>query len=249
MPTVSLRNVSKRFGNVLAIDRVNLDVEDGELFVLVGPNGCGKTTILRLIAGLIEPDEGDIFIGGTKVNDFSPTQRGVRMVFQNYALYPHMKVYKEDKYSNLSFALKISRYLPENIRKRIEQVSVKIGIGKELYSRQPKELSAGQQQKVAIGRAITLPPKVFLLDEPLVHLDPPARLKVRDEIKSLHKEMEVTTIYVTNELPEAFTVADRLAVLREGKIVQVGKPQEVYEHPANEFVSDFLKAYEMFRRV
>jgi len=249
MPKVTLKNVSKRFGKVLAVDNLSLDVEDGELFVLVGPNGCGKTTILRLIAGVISPDEGDIFIGNIRVNDLSPTQRGVRMVFQNYALYPHMRVYEEDKYSNLSFALKISRYLPENIRERIEQVSVRIGISKELYSRKPKELSAGQQQKVAVGRAITLPPKVFLLDEPLVHLDPPARLKIRNEIKSLHKELKATTIYVTNELPEAFTIADRVAVLKEGKIVQVGKPQEVYEHPTNEFVSDFLKAYEMFRRI
>jgi len=249
MPRVTLKNVSKRFGKVLAIDNLSLDVEDGELFVLVGPNGCGKTTVLKLVAGLIEPDEGDIYIGDMRANNLPPIQRGVRMVFQDYALYPHMKVFKEDKISNLSFALKIRKQLPENIRKSVEQISVKIGIGKELFNRRPKELSAGQQQKVAIGRAITLPPNVFLLDEPLVHLDPPARLKVRDEIKSLHQEMKVTTIYVTNELPEAFAVADRLAVLREGKVIQVGRPREVYEHPANDFVSDFFKAYEVFCRV
>ena len=249
MPKVTLKNVSKRFGKVLAVDSLSLDVEDGELFVIVGPNGCGKTTVLRLIAGLIEPDEGDIYIGDIRVNNLPPVQRGVRMVFQDYALYPNMKVYKDNKNSNLSFALKIRKYLPENIRKNVEQVSAKIGISKELYSRRPKELSAGQQQKVAIGRAITLPPKVFLLDEPLVHLDPPARLKVRDEIKSLHKEMKVTTIYVTNDLPEAFAVAERLAVLREGKVIQVGRPHEVYEHPADDFVSAFLNAYKIFRGV
>lgn len=249
MPKVTLKNVSKRFGKVLAVDKLSLDVEDGELFAIVGPNGCGKTTVLRIIAGLIEPDEGDIYIDDTRVNNLSPVERGVRMVFQDYALYPHMKVYNEDKNSNLSFALRIRKYLPENIKKSVEQVSAKIGINKELYSRRPKELSAGQQQKVAIGRAITLPPKVFLLDEPLAHLDPPARLKIRDEIKSLHKEMKVTTIYVTNDLPEAFAVAERLAVLREGKVIQVGRPREVYEHPADDFVSDFLKAYEIFRRV
>ncbi|MGD0330369.1 MAG: ABC transporter ATP-binding protein [Nitrososphaeria archaeon] len=247
MPKVTLKNVSKRFGKVLAVDNLSLDVEDGELFAIVGPNGCGKTTVLRIIAGLIEPDEGDIYLDDTRVNNLPPVKRGVRMVFQDYALYPHMKVYKEDKNSNLSFALKIRKYLPENIKKSVEQISAKIGISKELYSRRPKELSAGQQQKVAIGRAITLPPKVFLLDEPLAHLDPPARLKIRDEIKSLHKEMKVTTIYVTNDLPEAFAVAERLAVLKEGKVIQVGGPHEVYEHPANDFVSDFLKAYEIFR--
>jgi ABC-type sugar transport system ATPase subunit len=246
MPKVTLRSVSKRFGKVLADNNLSLDVEDGELFAIVGPNGCGKTTVLRIIAGLIEPDEGDIYIDDTRVNNLPPIERGVRMVFQDYALWPHMKVYKEDKYSNLSFALKIRKYLPENIRKSVEQVSAKIGIRKDLYSRRPKELSAGQQQKVAIGRAITLPPKVFLLDEPLAHLDPPARLKVRGEIKSLHNEMKVTTIYVTNDLPEAFAVAERLAVLREGKVIQVGGPHEVYEHPADDFVSDFLKAYEIF---
>jgi ABC-type sugar transport system ATPase subunit len=249
MPKVTLKNISKRFGKVLAVDKLSLDVEDGELFAIVGPNGCGKTTVLRIIAGLIEPDEGDIYIDDTRVNNLSPVERGVRMVFQDYALYPHMKVYNDNKNSNLSFALRIRKYLPENIKKSVEQVSAKIGINKELYSRRPKELSAGQQQKVAIGRAITLPPKVFLLDEPLAHLDPPARLKIRDEIKSLHKEMKVTTIYVTNDLPEAFAVAERLAVLREGKVIQVGRPREVYEHPADDFVSDFLKAYEIFRRV
>ncbi len=147
MPKVTLKNVSKRFGKVLAVDKLSLDVEDGELFAIVGPNGCGKTTVLRIIAGLIEPDEGDIYIDDTRVNNLSPVERGVRMVFQDYALYPHMKVYNEDKNSNLSFALRIRKYLPENIKKSVEQVSAKIGINKELYSRRPKELSAGQQQR------------------------------------------------------------------------------------------------------
>jgi ABC-type sugar transport system ATPase subunit len=245
MPKVSLRNVTKRFGSTVAVDRLTFDVEDGELFVLVGPNGCGKTTVLRLIAGVIKQDEGDILIGDVNVRNLTPSERGVRMVFQNYALYPHMRVYDEDGYSNLSFAMKLRKYLKENIRNRVEQVSFRIGIGRELYRRRPRELSAGQQQKVAIGRAITLPPKVFLLDEPLVHLDPPSRLRVRGEIKSLHQELKATTIYVTNELPEAFAVADRLAVMREGRVVQIGRPREVYENPSDEFVADFLKAYDM----
>ncbi|MGQ9781061.1 MAG: ABC transporter ATP-binding protein [Nitrososphaeria archaeon] len=248
MPKVSLRNVTKRFGGTVAVDRITFDVGDGELFVLVGPNGCGKTTILRLIAGVIKQDEGDIFIGDVNVRNLTPSERGVRMVFQNYALYPHMKVYEEGGYSNLSFAMKLRKYFTESIRSRIEQVSFRIGIGRELYPRRPRELSAGQQQKVAIGRAITLPPKVFLLDEPLVHLDPPSRLRVRGEIKSLHQELKATTVYVTNELPEAFAVADRLAVMREGRIVQIGRPREVYENPSDQFVADFLRAYDLYYR-
>jgi ABC-type sugar transport system ATPase subunit len=246
MPRVSLRNVSKRFEKVVAVDKVSFDVEDGELFVLVGPNGCGKTTLLRLIAGTLKPDEGDIYIGNVRVNDLPPKQRGVRMVFQNYALYPHLRVYEERRYSNLSFPLRVSKYIPERIRKRIEQVSMKIGISRDLYPRYPEELSAGQQQKVAIGRAIALTPQVFLLDEPLAHLDPPTKLKVREELKQLHRDLKATTIYVTNDLPEALAVADRLAVMRDGKIVQIGKPYNVYENPADKFVYDFFRAYDLF---
>ncbi|MBC7090987.1 MAG: ABC transporter ATP-binding protein [Nitrososphaeria archaeon] len=249
MARVSLKNVTKRFGKVVAVDRLSLDVEDNELFVIVGPNGCGKTTVLKLIAGLIKPDEGEIYIDGKNVTNLPPAKRNVRMVFQNYALYPHMRVYEEEGYSNLTFALKIRKFLKENIVNRIEMVSRKIGITEDLYERYPNELSSGQQQKVAVGRAIALPPKIFLLDEPLAHLDPPTRLKVREEIKILHKDLRATTIYVTNELPEAFAMADRMAIMREGRIEQIGRAQDIYENPASNFVSDFIKTYNLLYRL
>jgi len=249
MAKVSLRNVTKRFGKVVAVDRLSLDIEENELFVIVGPNGCGKTTVLKLIAGLLKPDEGQIYIDGKDVTSLPPAKRNVRMVFQNYALYPHMKVYEEEGYSNLTFALKIRRFLKESIVSRIEMVSRKIGITEDLYERYPSELSSGQQQKVAVGRAIALPPQIFLLDEPLAHLDPPTRLKVREEIKTLHRDLKATTVYVTNELPEAFAMADRMAIMREGRIEQVGRAQEIYENPASKFVSDFIKTYDLLYRL
>jgi len=241
---VRLENITKRFGRAVAVNGVNLEVGDGEFFVIVGPNGCGKTTLLRLIAGLIKPDYGNIYIRDRIVNKVRPADRGVRMVFESYALYPHMKVFDERKYSNLSFALKIRRFLTERIRGIVEKVADDVGIERKLFDRKPNQLSQGEKQKVAVGRAITIPPKVFLMDEPLSNLDPPSRVRVISEIRRIHDELRTTTIYVTQNLVEAMAIADRLAVMKEGTIQQVGAPERVYNYPANDFVADFIKYYD-----
>jgi len=241
---VRLENLTKRFDRVTAVNNVSLDVANGEFFVMIGPNGCGKTTILRLIAGLINPDSGNIYIGDRLVNDLKPVERGVSMVFQGYALWPHMKVFDEKAYSNLSFGLKIQKYLKERIKGIAGKVADQVGIERKLFSRKPYQLSAGQKQKVAIGRAITIPPKVFLMDEPLSNLDPPSRLRVMSEIKRIHDELKTTTIYVTQNLVEAIAMADRIAIIKEGTIQQVGTPEQVYNHPVNNFVADFIKYHD-----
>ncbi|MEM2876056.1 MAG: ABC transporter ATP-binding protein [Candidatus Bathyarchaeia archaeon] len=241
---VTLENVTKRFWNVVAVNDVNLEVRDGEFFVLVGPNGCGKTTLLRLIAGLIKPDRGNIYFDDALVNRLKPVERGVRMVFQTYALYPHMKVFDEREYSNLNFALKIRKYMSDRIRNIVERVADDVGIERSLFDRKPDELSHGQRQRVAVGRAITIPPKVFLLDEPMSNLDPPSRVRVMKEIRRIHEELRTTSIYVTQNLVEAMAMADRMAVMREGAIQQVGTPEEVRKHPVNEFVADFIRYYD-----
>jgi len=245
MAKLELRNVTKRFGEIIALNDVSFTVEDGEFFVLVGPNGSGKTTLLRVIAGLVEPDSGDVIIDGVKVNDLRPSQRGVRMVFQNYALYPHMKVYDERRFANLNFPLKVRKFLKEDIVKVMSNVARRVGIEKELYPRKPDQLSAGQKQKVAVGRALAIAPKIFVLDEPLSNLDPLGRLRVRDEIRRIHREIKATTLYVTHNLPEAMALGDRLAVVNRGAIQQIGPPREVYEKPANEFVSVFIHSFDL----
>jgi len=244
LASVRLENLTKRFDSVKAVNNVNLEVADGEFFVLVGPNGCGKTTILRLIAGLIDPDSGNIYIEDKLVNDLKPVERSVSMVFQGYALWPHMKVFDEKTYTNLSFALKIQKNLTEKIRSTVRNVADQVGIERKLFSRKPGQLSEGQKQKVAIGRAITIPPKVFLMDEPLSNLDPPSRLRVMTEIKRIHDELKTTTLFVTQNLVEAMTMADRIAIMKEGTIQQVDTPEQVYNHPANEFVTDFIKYHD-----
>jgi len=241
---VKLEGLTKTFDHILAVKDVSFEANDEEFFVIVGPNGCGKTTILRLIAGLIEPDSGNIYIGDKLVNDLKPVERGVSMVFQGYALWPHMKVFDEKSYSNLSFGLKIQKYLTEKIKGTVRKVADQVGIDRQLFSRKPDQLSAGQKQKVAVGRAITMPPKVFLMDEPLSNLDPPSRLRVMSEIKRIHDELKSTTIYVTHNLVEAMAMADRIAVMKEGTIQQVGTPEQVCSHPANDFVADFIKYHD-----
>lgn len=241
---VRLEHLTKRFGRVVAINDLSLEVMDGEFFVVVGPNACGKTTLLRLIAGLTKPNSGNIYIDGQLVNRVKPAKRGVRMVFQNYALYPHMKVYDPEKYSNLSFALRIRRYLAEGIRGIVSTVADQVGIERELFPRKPRELSEGQKQKVAVGRALTIPPRVFLMDEPLRNLDPPSRIRVMSEIRRIHNELGTTTIYVTHNLIEAIAMADRLGIMREGTIQQVGTVEQVCERPANDFVADFIKYHD-----
>jgi ABC-type sugar transport system ATPase subunit len=222
MARLELRRVTKRFGAVLALNDVNLTVEDGEFFVVVGPNGSGKTTLLRVIAGLVEPDVGDVVIGGVNVNRLPPGQRGVRMVFQGYALFPHLRVYDDRRLANLNFPLRIRKVLREDIAKLIATVAHRVGIETDLFPRKPDQLSAGQKQKVAVGRALTLPPKIFVLDEPLSSLDPLSRVQVRDEIKRIHREIKATTLYVTHNLPEALALGDRLAVVHQGAIQQIG---------------------------
>jgi len=241
---VRLEDLTKTFDRITAVKDVSFETNNEEFFVIVGPNGCGKTTILRLIAGLIEPDSGNIYIGDKLVNDLKPMERGVSMVFQGYALWPHMKVFDEKAYSNISFGLKIQKYLKERIKGIAGKVADQVGIDRQLFSRKPDQLSAGQKQKVAIGRAITIPPKVFLMDEPLSNLDPPSRLRVMSEIKRIHDELKTTTIYVTHNLVEAMAMADRMAILKEGTIQQVGTPEQICSHPANDFVADFIKYHD-----
>jgi multiple sugar transport system ATP-binding protein len=245
MAKLELRNVTKRFGEIIALNDVSLTVDDGEFFVVVGPNGSGKTTLLRLIAGLVAPEAGDVYIGGVKVTDLAPAERGVRMVFHNYALYPHLKVYDETRFANLNFPLKIRKFLSEEIIKAISTVTHRVGIEKELFPRKPDQLSAGQKQKVAVGRALALPPKLFVLDEPLSNLDPLNRLHVRGELLRIHRELKATTLYVTHNLPEALALGDRLAVLNQGVIQQIGPPREVYDRPANDFVNVFIHSYDL----
>jgi ABC-type sugar transport system ATPase subunit len=245
MARLELRRVTKRFGAVLALNDVNLTVEDGEFFVVVGPNGSGKTTLLRVIAGLVEPDAGDVVIGGVNVNRLPPGQRGVRMVFQGYALFPHLRVYDDRRLANLNFPLRIRKVLKEDIAKVIATVAHRVGIETDLFPRKPDQLSAGQKQKVAVGRALTLPPKIFVLDEPLSSLDPLSRVQVRDEIKRIHREIKATTLYVTHNLPEALALGDRLAVVHQGAIQQIGPPREVYDRPVTDFVRVFLHSYDL----
>ncbi len=240
MAKLELRNVTKRFGEIVALNAVSFTVDDGEFFVVVGPNGSGKTTLLRVIAGLVQPDAGEVRIAGVNVNDLPPAERGVRMVFQGYALFPHLKVYDERRLANLNFPLRMRKFLKEEIVKVISSVAHRVGIEKALYPRKPDQLSAGQKQKVAVGRALALPPKLFVLDEPLSNLDPLSRVQVRDELRRIHREIHATTLYVTHNLPEALALADRLAVVDQGTIQQIGPPRDVYDKPANEFVRLFL---------
>ena len=234
MAKVFLDNVTKRFGQVLAVDSVTLEIKDKEFLVLVGPSGCGKSTTLRMVAGLEEITEGDIYIGDRLVNDVPPKDRDIAMVFQNYALYPHM-----DVYNNMAFGLKL-RKLPKNeIDQRVKQASQLLGI-ENLLDRKPKALSGGQRQRVAVGRAIVREPQVFLMDEPLSNLDAKLRVQMRAELSKLHRRLQTTVIYVTHDQTEAMTMGDRIVVMKDGVIHQVGSPLEIYHHPNNAFVGGFI---------
>jgi multiple sugar transport system ATP-binding protein len=235
MAEVVLESVSKTFpGGVVAVEGFNLHAKDGEFIVLVGPSGCGKTTTLRIIAGLEEPTAGTIRIGGRVVNRVHPKDRDIAMVFQDYALYPHMTVRK-----NLSFALKLRKMPRAQIEERVADTARLLGIT-ELLSRRPRALSGGQQQRVAVGRAIVRSPKCYLFDEPLSNLDAKLRLQMRAELKALHLRLKTTTIYVTHDQEEAMTLGDRLVVMEGGIVHQVGAPLEVYRGPVNRFVAGFL---------
>jgi len=231
---VRFDGVTKRFGRTVAVDDLTLEIEDGEFLVLVGPSGCGKSTALRMIAGLEEISEGDLYIGTRRVNDLAPKDRDVAMVFQSYALYPHMSVY-----DNLAFALQL-RHVPRSvIDTRVRDAAAILGIA-NLLDRKPKQLSGGQRQRVALGRAIVREPQVFLMDEPLSNLDAKLRVEMRAEISKLHQRLGVTTVYVTHDQVEAMTMGDRIAVLRDGVLQQVDAPMTLYDVPANVFVATFI---------
>ncbi|WP_157019098.1 ABC transporter ATP-binding protein [Mesorhizobium xinjiangense] len=239
MAGVTLRNVVKRFGSFEVIHGADLEVEDGEFVVFVGPSGCGKSTLLRMIAGLEDISDGEIAIGGTVVNDVEPADRGTAMVFQSYALYPHMTVEK-----NLSFGLRMNGNDKADTARRVERAAKILRI-EELLDRRPGQLSGGQRQRVAIGRAIVRDPEVFLFDEPLSNLDAELRVQMRVEIARLHAELGVTMVYVTHDQVEAMTLADRIVVLRDGRIEQIGRPLDLYDDPANRFVAGFVGSPKM----
>ena len=239
MARVALSNLSKEFregkgGTVRAVNRVNLEIRDREFMVLVGPSGCGKSTTLRMIAGLEEITEGSITIGDRVVNNVRPKDRDIAMVFQNYALYPHMSVY-----DNMAFGLKLMKHPKSEIRERVKEAAGILGI-EELLERKPKALSGGQRQRVAVGRAIVRKPKVFLFDEPLSNLDAKMRVSMRTEISKLHSRLDSTMIYVTHDQVEALTMGDRITVMKDGDIMQVADPLTLYNEPANTFVAGFI---------
>ena len=234
MASVSVRNVHKSFDDVAVIHGVSIDIDDGEFLVLVGPSGCGKSTLLRMIAGLEEINEGEIAIGGTVVNDMAPKARDVAMVFQNYALYPHMTVRQ-----NMGFSLRLRRADKSLIRERVESAAQILGLTK-LLDRLPRQLSGGERQRVAMGRAIVRDPQVFLFDEPLSNLDAKLRVQMRTEIKALHQRLRTTAIYVTHDQVEAMTMAERIVVMNLGRVEQVGRPLDLYDRPANLFVAGFI---------
>ncbi|MCO4840463.1 MAG: sn-glycerol-3-phosphate ABC transporter ATP-binding protein UgpC [Rhodobacteraceae bacterium] len=239
MSGLTLRNVIKRYGDVQVMHGVDLDIEHGEFVVFVGPSGCGKSTLLRMIAGLEEISDGTVAIGDKVVNDVAASKRGVAMVFQTYALYPHMTVYK-----NMAFGLKQAKTDPAEIDRRVQGAAEILQLGSYL-DRSPRNLSGGQRQRVAIGRAIVRDPEVFLFDEPLSNLDAALRVQTRLEIARLHERLGNTMIYVTHDQVEAMTLADKIVVLRDGRIEQVGSPIELYERPANAFVAQFIGSPKM----
>ncbi|HZT41220.1 MAG TPA: sn-glycerol-3-phosphate ABC transporter ATP-binding protein UgpC [Chthonomonadaceae bacterium] len=248
MAGVLLKNLTKRFNKVTAVDDVTLEIRDKEFMVLVGPSGCGKTTALRCIAGLEEASSGEIYIGDRLVNDVSPKDRDIAMVFQNYALYPHMSVY-----DNMSFGLRLKRtptggvwplnsrrtFSRTEIDRRVQEAAEMLGL-KQLLLRKPKELSGGQRQRVALGRAIVREPQVFLMDEPLSNLDAKLRVQTRADLIKLHRRLGITTVYVTHDQVEAMTMGDRIAVMSNGVVQQVDRPLTLYNHPANLFVAGFI---------
>jgi multiple sugar transport system ATP-binding protein len=235
MADIVLDKLAKRFPNGFeALKGLSLEIAEAELLVLVGPSGCGKTTALRMVAGLEDISSGDLYIGGRRMNDVLERDRDIAMVFQNYALYPHMTVAQ-----NIAFSLKLAKRPKQEIRKRVNETAHLLGL-EELLDRRPKQLSGGQRQRVAMGRAIIREPQVFLMDEPLSNLDAQLRVHMRGEIEALQKRLGVTTVYVTHDQIEAMTMGDRVAVLRSGELQQVGEPSEVYDRPANLFVAGFI---------
>ena len=239
MSSVTLKNVCKKYDSKVVIDNINLEIKDKEFIVLVGASGCGKSTILRMIAGLEEITGGDILIGDQKVNDIPPKDRDIAFVFQSYALYPHMTVRE-----NIAFGLKMRKVPKDEIEKKVKEAAEILNLT-EYLDRKPKQLSGGQRQRVALGRAIVRNPKVFLMDEPLSNLDAKLRVQMRSEIKKLHEKLQTTFIYVTHDQTEALTMGNRIVVLDKGVIQQVAPPEEIYNNPANTFVAGFVGSPQM----
>lgn len=239
MASIELKNIRKSFGTVEVIKGVDLSIKEGEFTVFVGPSGCGKSTLLRLIAGLEDITEGDLFIGERRVNDLQPKERAVAMVFQSYAIFPHMTVRE-----NIAFGLTVRREKKDQIERKVQQAARMLQM-EELLDRRPSQLSGGQRQRVAIGRAIVRDPSVFLFDEPLSNLDAALRMSTRQEISALHDELKTTMIYVTHDQVEAMTLADKIVVLKDGQVMQVGAPMDLYHNPANQFVAGFIGAPSM----
>lgn len=234
MSELRMTNLVARYGKVTALDKLNLTIHDGELVTLLGPSGCGKTTTLRSVSGFITPDEGEIFIGNRRITDIPPEKRGIGLVFQNYALWPHMTVFQ-----NLSFGLELRKIPPGEIKKRVQSVLSVVKL--EGYEdRYPRQLSGGQQQRIALARAIILEPDILLLDEPLSNLDALLREQMRFEIAQLHKRLGITTLYVTHDQTEAMVISDRIVIMKDGKVMQDGKPEEIYLRPRNRFVAGFM---------
>ena len=239
MSKINIKNLEKSFGDNKVINNFNIDINDGEFIVLVGPSGCGKSTLLRMISGLESIDQGEIFLDSKLINNLIPSKREIAMVFQSYALYPHMNVFE-----NMSFGLKMEKISKDEIQQKVNGAANTLQIG-DLLKRKPKQLSGGQRQRVAIGRAITRSPKVFLFDEPLSNLDAALRSEMRVEISKLHKKMNSNIIYVTHDQIEAMTLADRIVVLNKGNIEQFGTPNEIYSDPNNIFVAEFIGSPKM----
>ena len=234
MAQVTLKKLDKFYGDVQILHGIDLTIEDGEFAVLVGPSGCGKSTTLRIVAGLEDATNGDVFIGDKRVNDVEPKNRDIAMVFQNYALYPHMNVYE-----NMAFGLKLRKFSDAEIKERVEEAAEILSVQEYLH-RKPKELSGGQRQRVAVGRAIVRKPAVFLFDEPLSNLDAKLRVQMRSEIKRLHERLKTTMIYVTHDQVEAMTMGDRIVVMKDGYIMQAEAPLQIYDRPDNHFVGSFI---------
>ncbi|MEM1679333.1 MAG: ABC transporter ATP-binding protein [Ignisphaera sp.] len=227
-------NVSKRFGSIVAVDRASFDVERGEYIVILGPSGCGKTTLLRIIAGLYDPDEGSIVIDGRDVTPLPPHKRGVSLMFQSYALFPHMNVME-----NIVYGLKVKKVPLNDARRKVKEIASLLGID-DLLDRYPHQLSGGQQQRVALARALVVEPKVLLLDEPLSNLDAKIRARIRHELRNLLRGLKITTIHVTHDQEEAMALADRIIVMNLGRVMQIGSPYEVYRNPRTLFIADFI---------
>lgn len=237
-----LDRVTKKFGRVKAVDQVTLEIPRGTFATLLGPSGCGKTTLLRMIAGFYEPDEGGIYVDDQRVDRMPPHKRGTAMVFQDYALWPHMTIFE-----NIAYGLKMQKVAKDEIVRRVNETMHLVEMAPDLLERRPSQLSGGQQQRVAVARALITQPKVLLLDEPLSNLDAKVRQRLRVEIRRLQRRIGITTVYVTHDQEEALSMSDMVVVMREGRVQQIGKPEEIYNHPANVFIADFLGVSNLLR--